>query len=302
MKEKVRHFIYLDTTKYISLDDLKRFFVGILIVPFIMAIMSFAAIKTNGISEKTLFPLISAVVWMVLYCLFVLIIQSKRIKKNFELRFLVNGIVGLFLCSIFWLLYTSFNLLADTPLAGFDFSMWILLFYLLFSTFYIASVILGIHNGIFKKIKEKSQTSKALALSAFFTSIAPCSGVLGISTSKTLKQYATISVQNFVCTFAFVLIIFSSILIHINFVQYFYAKKYKILCDEYGNTTSPKLERQIQERKIRTSKKNNQFRQSLVKKKLSLILKILIGIIAIPIIFFIVVFIVFFIKGFIGIT
>ena len=172
---------------------------------------------------------------------------------------------------------------------------------MLFSAFYIGLVVLGVHKSIFKKIKEKSQTPKALAISAFFSAILPSAGVMGMYTSKMLRAHASDAVQDILGTVALVLVIFAPILAHINFVQYYYCKKYEILCDEYGDTTSPYLERKIKKKKVKNESRDVSGSATVItKKKLPLIIKILIGIAAVPIAFFVVVFLVFFIKGFIN--
>lgn len=242
MRENVRDLIYLDSKRYISIQRLRVLFWAISIIPFIMITWGIVAINTIGLNWMSLFPLISIAVWSILYWTFVLTIQRKKTKKTFELRFLVNGITGLFISSLFWILYASFSLFDNNPVIGFDFSLWILLFYLLCSILHIGLVVLGVHKAIFKKIKDKSQTPKALAISAFFSAILPIASVMGMYTSRMLRAHASDAVQNIVGTFALVLVIFLPILAHINFVQYFYCKKYKFSCDENGDTTSPGLE------------------------------------------------------------
>ena len=301
MKNNARDLIYLDTRRYMSLDNLRVFYWAIIIIPIIMVTWGIAAINTVGVNLRSLFPLISIGIWSLFYWLFVLIIQSPKVKKTFELRFLVNGISGFLISSLFWIIYASLSLLDNNPIIGFDFSLWILFLYLLFSVFYIGLVVLGVHKGIFKKIKEKSQTPKALAISAFFSAILPSAGVMGMYTSKMLRAHASDAVQDILGTVALVLVIFAPILAHINFVQYYYCKKYKILCDEYGDTTSPYLERKIKKKKAKNeSRETNGSATVITKKKIPLIIKILIGIAAVPIAFFVVVFLVFFIKGFIN--
>ena len=300
MKNNARDLIYLDTGRYMSLDNLRVFYWAIIIIPIIMVIWGIAAIHTVGVNLRSLFQLISIGLWSLFYWLFVLIIQSPKVKKTFELRFLVNGISGFLISSLFWIIYASLSLLDNNPIIGFDFSLWILLLYLLFSAFYIGLVVLGVHKSIFKKIKEKSQTPKALAISAFFSAILPSAGVMGMYTSKMLRAHASDAVQDILGTVALVLVIFAPILAHINFVQYYYCKKYEILCDEYGDTTSPYLERKIKEKKEKNeSRDTNGSATVITKKKIPLIVKILIGIVTVPIAFFVVVFLVFFIKGFI---
>ncbi len=304
MKENVRDLIYLDSKRYISIQSLRVLYWAISIIPIIMLIWGIVAIKTIGLNWMSLFPLVSIVAWSLLYWTFVLTVQRKK-KKTFELRFLVNGVSGLLISSLFWIVYASLSLLEDVPTIGFRFLLWILLFYLLFSILYIGLVILGVHKGIFKKIKEKSQTPKFLAISAFFAAILPSAGVLGMYTSRILRAYASVAVQDIVGHSALILVIFLPILAHINFVQYFYCKKYKISCDEYGNTTSPNLEYHKKAKRNKVGRRGvlleqpNASNSKSKKKKIPLIVKILIGVFSIPIIFILIVFLVFFIKGFI---
>lgn len=304
MKENVRDLIYLDSKRYISIQSLRVLYWAISIIPIIMLIWGIVAIKTIGLNWMSLFPLISIVAWSLLYWTFVLTVQGKK-KKTFELRFLVNGVSGLLISSLFWILFASLSLLEDVPTIGFGFLLWILLFYLLFSILYIGLVILGVHKGIFKKIKEKTQTPKFLAISAFFAAILPSTGVMGIYASRILRAYASVAVQDIVGHSALILVIFLPILAHINFVQYFYCKKYKISCDEYGNTTSPNLEYHKKTKRNKAERKKVLLEQPNVsngkssKKKIPLLIKILIGILVIPIILISIVFVVFFIKEFI---
>lgn len=175
-KNNARDLIYLDTKRYISIESLRIFYWAIIIIPLIMVVFGIAAINTIGVNWRSLFPLIAIGIWSLICWMFVLILRSRKIKKTFELRFLVNGITGLLISSLFWILYASLSLLDNNPMIGFGFLLWILFFYLLFSTFYIGFVVLGVHKGIFKRIKEKSQTPKALAISAFFSAILPSTG------------------------------------------------------------------------------------------------------------------------------
>ena len=305
MNEKVRDLIYLDSKRYISIQNLRVFYWAISIIPLIMITWGIVAINTIGLNWRSLFPLISIVVWSLLYWTFVLTIQGKKTKKTFELRFLVNGLSGLLISSLFWILYCSLSLLDNNSLVDFDFLLWILMFYLLSSILYIGLVVLGVHKGIFKEIKEKSQTPKALAISAFFASILPCTGIMGMYTSKVLRAHASAAIQDFIGIFALITIIFLPILAHINFVQYFYCKKYNISCDEYGNTTSPNLEYHKKKKRKRAELKEVVPEHPIIskgrssKKNIPLLIKILIGIFVIPIIFIFIVFLVFFIKGFI---
>ena len=158
----------------------------------------------------------------------------------------------------------------------------------------------GVHKGVYKKIRQWSHTPRVIAIDAFLAALLPGAGISGMLTSKWLMSHTNEDIQDIVMVIGLILIIFIPALAHINFVQYFYCKKYKILCDEYGNTTSPKLEPQIKVKQIKakkeTSQKTDNSNNSLSKKKIPLIIKILIGIVSVPLIFFIIVFIVSFIK------
>lgn len=284
MKEKVYNFIYLNSNRYLSLHCLQTFYWAIIIFPLTMIAWGIAAIRFIGVNGKSLFPLVSAIVWSSVYWIFVLTVKSKRTPKSFALRFLVNGISGILVSALFWCLYTSFILLDGNPIVGFDFAIGILIFYLLFSVLYMGIVVLGVQKGIFRKIRKKAQSPKAISLSAFFSALLPMAGVMGMYTSKILRAYTCITVQNIVGTVALVFVIFIPILAHVNFVQYFYCKKYKISCDEFGNTTSPNLEPTKKLKRIKT------------KKRIPFFIKILIGILGMPITFFLIVFLILFIK------
>jgi hypothetical protein len=144
-----------------------------------------------------------------------------------------------------------------------------------------------------------------LPAKAFFAAILPSSGLIGMYVSRILRTYASVAVQDIVGNSALISIIFLPILAHINFVQYFYCKKYNITRDEYGHTTSPNLEYHKKTRRNKAERKKvllarpNVSNGKSKKKKIPLIVKILIGIVGIPIIFILIVFLVFFIKGFI---
>ena len=90
MREKVCNLIYLNPGNYISLESLKILYWGIIIIPFFMVLIGIVAINMIGVSWRSLFPIVSIVIWSILYWTFVLTIQSKKTKKTFKLRFLVK--------------------------------------------------------------------------------------------------------------------------------------------------------------------------------------------------------------------
>lgn len=243
MEEKARDLIYLDAKRYTSLEKIRRFYWLTIIIQIFMLIAGFAAIKINGVNSRSLFPLISIAAWNLFYWILVLTIQSRRTKKTFELRFLVNGICGLLTSSIFLCLYITISLFAYSPAFEPGFIVWILLTYLLFSFLYVVLIVIGVHKGVYKKIREKTHAPKALAIDAFLAAILPLVCLAGMYTGKILRANASASAQDMAAAVSFVLLIFTPALAHVNFVQYYYCKKYGILCDENGDTASLMLER-----------------------------------------------------------
>ncbi len=249
MKEKARDLVYLETNRQTSYEKIRKFYLITIIIQLFMVIVGIASIKTNGVSIKTLLPLGLIGAWNLFFWIFVFMLQSKKTKKTFELRFLVNGICGLLTSSIFLCLYITISLAVDSPAFEPEFTIWIMLFYLMFSVIYIGLIVIGAHKGAFKKMREKTHTSAVLAIDAFLAAIVPLAGLLGIYTSRFLKEHASVGAQDMAAAVCFILLIFIPALAHINFVQYYYCKKYGIGCDESGDAASSKLERQYKEKK-----------------------------------------------------
>ena len=63
MKENVRHLIYLDSKRYISIQSLRVLYWAISIIPFIMMVWGIVEINTIGLNWISLFPIISIAVW-----------------------------------------------------------------------------------------------------------------------------------------------------------------------------------------------------------------------------------------------
>ena len=234
MEDKVREFIYLNSKNYFSLKSMKAFYWITFIIPFFMMVI--------GIASIVLFTIISIVIYSIAYWFFVGVISSRHVKKTFELRFLTNGFMGVAISSLLIMFFISFGIISN--IIKLDFVLCFFLFYVIFIFIYVALIILGIHKMIFKKIKEKSKTKSAVMLSIIGAILIPISGMVGISISRLLRTTTSENVRDIIGIIAFVLAIFLSSLSYINFVQYFYCKKYKIICDEHGEATSSLLEPQ----------------------------------------------------------
>ena len=322
MREKACDLVYLNTKTYISLKLLKFFYFGTIIIPIMMFVVWIVA--------KSIFPIVSIAIWTLLYWVFIFVIQSERVKKTFELRFLVNGITGLFISSLIWLFFTAFNIAADTPLFGWNFCLLALLLYWIFTAVYIAITLLLVHKGVCGKIRKKTQGKTAYIVTIVLMALFP-SGILARRyRARLIREHLSVSTQITIIMVCVVLIMILCALGNINFLQYYYCKKYGINCDEHGNTTSPKLERGPSKSEIRKERKRalreyemtaGGYRGVLTqptesgsleaekngaeakagekqgKKRMPLILKILIGIVSVPILAFVITFIVFFIKA-----
>ena len=234
MRENAQDFIYLNTQSYIGLRDLKVFYWS----TFIFQVFLFVL----GSTGKTIMPMVSSIIWSFLYWMFVLVLQSKFVKKTFELRFLVNGVAGVFFVAIWWLFFASFSLVADKFVFEFDLFLWLLPLYLLFTIVYLFLLSYGVRKGIWRKVREKSQSPMAIWLTGICTSLIPISGIIGIYTARLMKTQASTSEREFMLAITCVSVFFLLGLTNIQFLQYYYCKRWNITCDEAGNKTSPKLE------------------------------------------------------------
>ncbi|MBQ2733225.1 MAG: hypothetical protein IJF74_03625 [Clostridia bacterium] len=241
MREKACSLVYLNAENYISFYGLRMFYRWSFLVHFMFVVTGIHAINMFGVTWRTLFPIFAAVIWCLFYLVF--ICKVARAKKTFELRFLVNGISGLFISSFIWLLHAVFGVMDEYQgkLNGFDFCLWVLFFYIIFSVIYVTLIVSGVHKGVYKKAKGEIQKAKALLSAALHAAIIPTVGLICVYVSEMLRGDTSKNVKDIFMMTVFVLLFFLTALAHINFVQYFYCKKYKIFCDKNGNTNSPDL-------------------------------------------------------------
>ena len=146
-----------------------------------------------------------------------------------------------------------------------------------------------INKGIFKaKKSSKTNINIAIISGASFAGMRMGRMLRGMNSSLA----ATLAMIGFTC-----IAVLCSVIATMHIMKFYYCKKYGINCGKGYETTSPLL---VAEKKERNeSRDTNGSATIITKKKLPLIVKILIGIVAVPVAFFVVVFLVFFIKGFI---
>ena len=234
MREKALKLVHLNSGNYITYSFLKRFYWYVLIIPFFILIIGIHLLSLNGISLKSLFPIVSIILWSIAYWAMVWIIKSNCTKKTFALRFLVNGSIGIFITSLMWLFFSSWNLMADEPFLEFSFFLWMIPVYLLVSAIYILSILVRVHNGKCSKIHIKnSVVSIPLTISSM--------AFLGVLVSRFLQNESSLCIQHIIMAISSIILIFVPSLSHVNFVKYYYCKKYSILCDENGDYESRNL-------------------------------------------------------------
>ena len=319
----MRDFVYLDTQQYSSLDKIKGTYWAMLAVSLISVVAGFAS--------KAIIPILLAVLYNILYWIFIALLQSKYVKKTFELRFLTNGVFGILTFIPFALLFVSISLYSsDASSLGIPFVCWFLISYILYIAVYSVLIVIGVHKGVYSTIAAKKQSPRFLFVSSVASCILPIAGGLGMYVSRIMRKSASEDTSMIIGVIAFVFFFFLTGLSHINFVQYYYCKKYGINCDEHGNTTSPKLERGPSKSEIRKERKHalreyemtaGEYRDVLTKgtgggtleaeksgteaqaggkqskKRMPLVLKILIGIVSVPILAFVVAFVVALVKA-----
>ena len=79
----------------------------------------------------------------------------------------MNGVCGSLLAFLSWIIAATYYVLDDKSYVGLRFSLLLLFIYFLFTAVYIALLVLGVHKGVYKRIREKSRTPKALAIASF---------------------------------------------------------------------------------------------------------------------------------------
>ena len=243
MERKARDFIYLDPKRYTTLAVIKQFDFAAILLPLMMIGMGALVWTSDGISARALLPIVSAAVWSAVYWPLAILIRSDRVKRTFELRFLVNGFSGTLAVMITWALIASLYLQHDTSPFAWKLVLWLPLAHAVFASLYLALVVWGVHNGLYRNLRKKYHSLAFVAFRRFFDVLTPSSGLLGYHVYRITRGEGNGNVRVLMEEFMLIFCAFALALCYPNFLRYYYCKKYKITCDEYGNATSPKLER-----------------------------------------------------------
>lgn len=295
MNENIKHFVYNNDANYASYASIKC------LVSCVCMFMSLIT-GTYAIVMKLWHFVVILVIINVAFLLHLLFL--KLIYKNtYPMRFLSDWIVDMLLSWLF--LNSAFVVLYATKC---DTNFVVIGTLISYTTFLLLSIVWMIKRSksdVYKKYAQMEKNKRLIEIAA--VSIISVSGTIGLVIGRIITRGLDIE-KNIIVYVAFVIFIVVSMcfsLGHVNLLKYYYCKKYKIYCDEYGNTTSPDLEYHKKAKRNKVERKGvlleqpNASNSKSKKKKISFIVKILIGVFSIPIILIFIVFLVFFIKGFI---
>ena len=279
MEDRIRNFVYNNDHNYTSYGSVKCLM--ICVCWFITLIAGTYAI----IAKLWLFMAI----FIVINCAFLLhlILLKFFFKNNYALRFLSDGIVNMLLSSLF--LPSAYTILCATD-CDTDFVKYgTLISYVMFI---ILHVVLMLCHSKFDKYQHTNQSLETKRTSLFIGSLIPISGTIGMIVARII--FGAFDFKNQVAVYvvfvAFTIVSLLFSLGYVNFVKYYYCKKYRIICDENGDTMSSNLEPKKKDKKKKTRK------QVLKGKEMNIFFKILLILIGISVSIFAILFIIEFIK------
>lgn len=284
MQDRIRNFIHNNDHYYTSYDGAKCLM--IFVCWFITLIVG-----TYAIVAKLWLSIIALAV---INCLFLLHIIFLKffLKNNYELRFWSEGVINTLLSALF--LISAYTILFATK-CDTDFVKYgTLIVYITFEILYGEMIIY--HS---KSCKDDHPSSKVHFLS--IGSLIPVSGVIGMVIAKII--FRTLDLKNETVVYiAFIAFIVTSMIFSlgwIDFIKYFYCKKYNIDSDNKAQKQSPALIPTTSRKKSRQRNipKTPEPESKSAKKKKSRTLKVIIGILSVPIALYIIVFIIFLIKA-----
>ena len=249
----VKHFVFNDAERYISLGLLKQLAGAYTFISVFALVCVFFG--------KALLWNIALLVLTLLYIAGVLWFQKICDKINsFSLRFLVNGISAFMLSIYFLLLAFSFLSLEGYPVIWY---LIILLCYLALISSYNFFTVLNVRNGRYSRKRAVKKNKLAFWVTT--------GALAGVNFIRLLKQSEDENINKIsIAIFGCCVISFLSELGTVNFLKYYYCKKYLLTCDESGNNASLLL--------THYDKKNKLKKKQSVMKVLFIIFIILVAI------------------------
>ena len=275
MENKIRKFIYHNDTNYTSYGSMKYLFVCIFL--FLSLVVGTFAIVAN-----LLWGLCILIVLDTTFLSYMIIL--RKIKKTYRLRFLSESIINTLLSILF--LSSSIIILFSTECDSPGLVYGTLISYLIFTSIVLVITVIYSKSSIFKYTNNIIPKKYMLPLGALI----PFSGIVGMVIAKIVFKNFHFENQVAVYIFYVIFVVISLFFAfgYSNYIKYYYCIRYKIYCDEFGESHSPELEN----KKNKTiEKKASELKRKRRKSRRKL--KIIIGVISIP---FLLLFIIAFVK------
>ena len=239
--EKARDFVEFTNgrRKPFSVSALNGFYSISILFAVLMGFSVFVGLKKGGLLLESLFLAATISIWLFLYSLFKnkILLKITLNQSTFEYKFLAQGIFGLFISSLMWILFIGYDVIMKEIIYGFVISLLLLFMYLISSILYIGIINFFVHKGLYSKATKIIRSRIYLNVSAFLTAMSTPIVIFGLSLSRVFRRIASENTQNLVSVLALAFVLLCGILFHREFVAYYYCKKYKISCDENDNFT-----------------------------------------------------------------
>lgn len=267
MENKIRNYIYQNDTNYTSYDSMKYLFVCIFL--FLSLI-----IGTFATVAKLWWGLCILIFLDIAFLLYLMVMP--RIKKTYKFRFLSEGVIDTLLSLLF--LSSAFIILFSTDCDSDGLTYGTLISYLLFT------MLILVYNIYYSKSDAFQSPDNVIRKKSliFLGMLIPFSGTIGMIIAKIIFKTFDFDNQIATCICYTILVIVSFIfsLGYSNYIKYYYCIKYKVLCDSDGNENSPELEHN-KSKKNKSNKKNSVVSDKV--SKIPILIKIIIGVVLIPI-------------------
>lgn len=215
--EKVKSYVYYGSEIYVSLGSLKQMIWAL--CPFYMVAVA-SLISHTELVFSTMIVVLNA-----LYIIAVLTFHFISEKVNsFALRFLINGIFSVYFSLDFLLVSLFFLRNVNASLYAYIF---IIVFYLIFCLLYLYVAVWAKNR---QKTNKKNSTKNNIVTAS---TIGAGIGVAIAAITDFNDKW-----NNYLLVAASLILSLLSALGIVNFLKYYYCKKYLIECDENGNNTS----------------------------------------------------------------
>lgn len=293
MNENIRFFIYNNDDNYSSYKEIKFLMISICMF---MSLLTGPSAIVNGLWHFVIILFIINAAFL-LHLLFLKLVY----KNTYPMRFLSDGIVDVLISCLF--LTSAFVILCANGCDTNFLVIGTLLLYMIYLCLLIPWMIKRSKSDIY--IKYLQMGKKEIPIEIIAGYIIPMSGIIGMVIARIVTSVFDLK-NNTIVYIVFAGCVVVSMCFSLgggNFLKYYYCIRYKIICDQQGNTTSPNLCAPKKDKRTQSIKKGlnlaDTSNSKASNKKIPLVIKVLFGILGAPIAFFIIVFLIFCIKEFI---